>query len=198
MKITEASAAIIAGGKSRRFGSPKHQALFCGRPLIEWSIELAASLSERIILIASEKQLEQKFGLPVAEDVVPGKGPLGGILTALKHIETEWLFVLPVDMPLLKKDIYFKLWERRKNGRPVVAVSDTGIESMVSLWRRSHAALIESLIMSDQLKINVALRKLNAEEVFFPAEFSVFFSNINFKEDLGRLEKISKARGRAS
>lgn len=48
MKLT---VAIIAGGKSNRFGSPKAQALFNKKPLIDYAVKLAKSISEQVIIV---------------------------------------------------------------------------------------------------------------------------------------------------
>ncbi len=194
MKIKDASAAIIAGGKSRRFGSPKFQAKFRDKTLIEYSLRLAQNLSDQLLLIANDPELESLIEVPVFPDLIPNKGPLGGILTALSKIDTEWLFVLPVDMPLLKADVYFKLWQQRTDDKPAVATSSKGIESMVSLWHRSHRPFIEKLIRNDQLKINLALKELAAVQVHFGEESDFNFFNINFKEDIEKLERIATER----
>lgn len=191
MKIKESSAAIIAGGESRRFGSPKYMAKFRGKMLIEYSIQLAQNLTDQLLLIANDPEFETTLKLPPFSDLIPNKGPLGGILTALIKIQSDWLFVLPVDMPLLQPDIYFKLWQNRIDARPVVARSSKGIESMVSLWHRSHQSFIEKLIQQDQLKINLALKKLSAVEVHFGQQSDLNFFNINFKDDIEKLEQIA-------
>ena len=195
MKIQNTTVAIIAGGKSKRFGSPKYKAKFLGKPLIEWSLELAGTLSNNILIISQNRQLFEKYKVPVFPDRLPGKGPLGGILTALEKMSGDWLFVLPVDSPLLRPQIYLSLWEQKENLRPAVAVSKNGIESMVSLWHRSHAFTIETFIKEEKLKINLVLKALKAKEITFSlADQELIFSNINFKEDLQRLEILARNR----
>lgn len=194
MKIKEVSSAIIAGGKSRRFGSPKYQATFGGKTLIQYSVQLAQKLSEQLLVIANDPELQTRFNLPVFPDLIPNKGPLGGILTALTKMQTKWLFILPVDMPLLKPEIYFQLWQQRTDAKPVVATSSKGIESMVSLWHQSHRPFVEQLIKQGQLKINLALKELGAVQVPFGQEADFNFFNINFKEDIEKLEQIARER----
>ncbi len=188
------SAAIIAGGQSKRFGSPKPQAQFLGKSLLNWSLELAQKLSSHILLIASDIPDEHGDKWSVFKDIIPDKGPLGGILTALKYMPTDWLFILPVDMPLLKPAIYYRLWEERVTNKPVVAVSNSGIESMVSLWHRSNSSVIEQSIRSNKLKINQILRELKATQVSFADQFPLSFFNINFEEDIVFLEAQVKNR----
>ncbi len=188
------TAAIIAGGQSKRFGSPKYRAQFAGKTLLDWSLQLAQTLSASVLVVSNDQRLAKEQRFPVYADVMPGKGPLGGILTALVKMSTEWLFVLPVDMPLLQAEVYQTLWENKSDQRPVVAVSENGVESMVSLWHQSNAQTIKRLLLAGQLKIHYALKTLQAIEVSFSTDSKLLFSNINFQEDLQRLEKFLQNR----
>ncbi|NOX89967.1 MAG: molybdenum cofactor guanylyltransferase, partial [Calditrichaeota bacterium] len=131
----------------------------------------------------------------VYRDIIPGCGPLGGIYTALNNFDSDWLAVLPVDMPLLDAEIYFHLWKQREDQRPVVAKTKKGIESMVSLWHKSNLSFIEERIKIRQWSIYRVLNEMNAVQVNFPPEKQIQFFNINYKEDLELLKSIRKSGG---
>ena len=186
--LKDCSVAIIAGGQSKRFGSPKYRAKIGRLRLIDMAVSLARQLSPDIMIISGLEAIKKEFALPVFADRFPRCGPLAGIHSALIHATTEWVAVLPVDMPLLKAEFYFRLYEQRKNNTPIVAETDKGIEPMVSLWPRSAIPAIERALKDKQFKIHFVLQALSAVHVLFPKEESIHFFNVNFKSDLNLIK----------
>ena len=186
--LKDCSVAIIAGGQSKRFGSPKYRAKIGRLRLIDMTVSLARQLSPDIMIISGLEAIKKEFALPVFADKFPRCGPLAGIHSALIHATTEWIAVLPVDMPLLKAEFYFSLYEQRKHNTPIVAETDKGIEPMVSLWPRSAIPTIERALKDKQFKIHFVLQELSAVHVLFPKEESIHFFNVNFKSDLNLIK----------
>ena len=190
MQRLPCSVAIIAGGQSKRFGSPKYQAKIGDLRLIDFSLHLARDLSSEIMIISGLPEIRQAFTLPVFDDVFPQCGPLGGIHSALLHGTRDWLAVLPVDMPLLKSEFYHTLWENRRGNVPLVAKTAKGIEPMVSLWPRTVLPAIERALSGGRFKIHELLEKLSAVQVFFSPEDTIHFFNVNFRDDLERMQEL--------
>lgn len=88
--------AVLAGGRSTRFGSDKALALLDGKPLIEHAIDALAAQADAVIVCGREG------GIP--DRPAPDLGPLGGINAAL-HAAAEQQFdavlTCPCDLPLL-------------------------------------------------------------------------------------------------
>jgi molybdopterin-guanine dinucleotide biosynthesis protein A len=78
---------LLAGGESRRFGSPKADALFEGETLQEraWGL-LGDACDERILVGPGDD---------------PGTGPVAAIAAGLRRATHEVAVVIPVDMPRL-------------------------------------------------------------------------------------------------
>ncbi len=190
MEQNECTVAIIAGGKSRRFGRPKYQAQIAGRRLIDFALDVALQLSPEVLIVSGLESIKNAFDLPVFDDEFPNCGPLGGIHAALKRMRTKWLAVLPVDMPLLKAEIYHELLKHRGGKGPVVAKTSKGVEPMVSLWPRSALDVIEHALQTKQFKIHDVLDSLAATEVPFPPDESIHFFNVNFESDLRLIAKV--------
>ena len=90
--------AILAGGRSRRFGSDKAVALLHGRPLIEHALAALARQADAVIVCGRE------WGDWVPDRPGPGLGPLGGLNAALyAAAERGFDAVLsaPCDVPAL-------------------------------------------------------------------------------------------------
>lgn len=76
-------AAILAGGRSRRFGASKPLAELDGVPLIQWVRRAVSRVVPEPVVIANEPAPFRGLGMAVRPDAVPGAGPLGGIHAAL-------------------------------------------------------------------------------------------------------------------
>jgi 2-C-methyl-D-erythritol 4-phosphate cytidylyltransferase len=60
---------VVAGGSGERFGRPKQFALLAGRPVVQWAVEAARTVSEGVVLVLPEAALADRFG---ADEVVAG------------------------------------------------------------------------------------------------------------------------------
>lgn len=192
------TAAIIAGGKSRRFGSPKALAVLRNITLIDYAIHTARAISEEIVISYGEDNLFAGKTIPVIQDLIPGCGPLGGIYTVLLHAKTPWVAALPCDLPLLDSRVYEVLFAARRDDCPVVALSERGVEPLVSIWPQNLAEVLREFIQNGEFTMYKVVRELKAVEVDIPSQLpgyrAEFFLNVNREEDLDRIRKIVQER----
>ncbi|WP_293170053.1 molybdenum cofactor guanylyltransferase [Oceanithermus sp.] len=128
--------AVLAGGRSRRFGQDKARYRWRGRPLMGWVLESLAAAEERFIVAG---RAYPEFGLPVHPDLLPGADSLSGIHSALHHARHDWVAVAACDLPYLVPEYWAYLLERaqRTHGGAVVAEGPSGwIEPLAALYRR--------------------------------------------------------------
>jgi molybdopterin-guanine dinucleotide biosynthesis protein A len=81
---------LLAGGESRRFGSPKADAILDGETLRDRAWRLLGDACDERILVGP------------GDD--PGTGPVAAIAAGLRRASHELAVVIPVDMPLLTVD----------------------------------------------------------------------------------------------
>jgi molybdopterin-guanine dinucleotide biosynthesis protein A len=90
--------AVIAGGRSRRFGSDKAVALLEGRSLIDHAIAALLPVTDEVIVCGRDWP-----GLPTLPDrPAPDLGPLGGINAALADAQARGfsaVLTIGCDMP---------------------------------------------------------------------------------------------------
>jgi molybdenum cofactor guanylyltransferase len=84
------SGILLAGGESRRFGSPKAEAVFDGETLQARAWRLLGDACDERILVGP------------GDD--PGTGPVAAIAAGLRRTANDVAVVVPVDMPLLTVD----------------------------------------------------------------------------------------------
>jgi molybdenum cofactor guanylyltransferase len=194
--LDNVTAALIAGGKSTRFGSPKLLAEYRNKRLFDHALDLALTISRDTIIVGTMEPDSDLRGLPVYKDLVSGCGPLCGIYTALKYAKHDYVAILPVDMPLLSVNIYRYLYPNCTKTNPVVALSHKGLEPMVSIWPVSMIAEIEKCIKSKGYHLYKMLKRNGARELdlqtFMPGYKEEWFENINYKQELHHLIKNDK------
>jgi molybdopterin-guanine dinucleotide biosynthesis protein A len=106
---------VLAGGRSRRFGSDKAAIEVDGQSLLERTADLLRPVVRRVYVSATENQSEDPlrgaFALILDEE--PGLGPAGGLRAAHRlHPEAAWL-VVACDMPALDERVVARLVQSR-------------------------------------------------------------------------------------
>ncbi|RMF59266.1 MAG: molybdenum cofactor guanylyltransferase [Calditrichaeota bacterium] len=191
----EITVAIIAGGKSTRFGSPKALAYLGDKRLIDYALETANNLSSNVVLsVARDHPFQNILNVSFVVDVLHNIGPAGGIYSVLKYSPSPWIAVLPCDMPLLSATIYQYLWQSRRGIKPVVAQSHSGLEPLVSLWNTSIIPSFESMIRQGIFSLHKLIETFDGIIVDLPRIMEAYqphyFLNVNRKEDLNRIKEI--------
>ncbi len=193
------TSAILAGGKSSRFGSPKINARIGEHTLLEKMLQIARHISPNAMLISGRNNLALSPVTPVYPDLIPDCGPLGGIYTALYYSSLPYVCILPCDMPLLKPAIYSILCHYISDNAPVVAVSGKGIEPLVSVWPKKLLPIIHDEILGGNFPIKETLQKLQATRVDIKNHLTEYsqdiFRNINFQSDLQYIQNTGELYG---
>ncbi len=176
---------VLAGGKSSRMGEDKGLISVEGQAMVQASINLLKSVTERIIIISNNEVYEQ-FGYEVFKDILPNKGPMGGILTGLINSNTEDIICLTCDMPYLTDAVIDKLITYSEEGSPTIIQYKDRLQPLVGIYNRALIPQIQSDIENDKLKILKLLDEIE-HQVLSLLENEVgskVFLNLNKKEDL--------------
>lgn len=191
--LLDVSAAILAGGRSTRFGAPKSQASVGTGQLIDYAVRLARAIATEQLVIVNPLADSISVAPSVYIDLIPNLGPVGGIYTALTVSARPWVAVLPCDMPLLRPEVYAQLYDNRLESRPVVAQSSQGLEPLVSLWPVSIQPALAVAIRTGPLALFKLLRQLDARVINISNSLDGgrhLFLNINTPEDFAVFLKI--------
>jgi molybdopterin-guanine dinucleotide biosynthesis protein A len=188
------TAAILAGGKSSRFGQPKEQATIQNRTLLEHAIDTAQEISSSVFIVSSNLSKSKYRKIFIYPDIFPDCGPIGGLYTALKFSSRPIVATIPCDMPKLPVQVYQILLQKMERNRPVVATSHQGLEPLVAIWPVSVLPVIEQNIINKNFSLRNTLRQLKSKEIYIPDCLQnyeeIFFLNINHKQDLKKLNHI--------
>jgi molybdopterin-guanine dinucleotide biosynthesis protein A len=192
------SAAILAGGKSRRFGSNKALAPWFAGHVIDAVAQAAMGACREVIIIADEPEPYSCSGLPVFPDIMPGLGPLAGLQSALRHAKAERVLLLGCDMPLLNSELLDLMWEIPTWAPIVIPVTPQGLEPLHAIYHKSLLPIVDHRINSGNLSLQSLVKDMPC---FFltPAYIQEkchaleSLSSANTPEELARLKKIACA-----
>ena len=194
------SLVIQAGGNSRRMGEDKGRKLFLGRPLIQRVVDRIAPIANEI-LVTTNRPVDYAFlNLRVVPDLIPGRGALGGIYTALASARYPIVAVVACDMPfasaaLLEAAISLLV---REEMDVVLPRSTGGLEPLHAIYRRlTCLPVVRTAIDANQLKIidwfsSVRVRELSLDEVAAIEPSGLVFRNVNTPEEFSEAELLAQ------
>ena len=182
---------VLAGGLSRRFGSPKAFACFGTGYFYERAIDALKPFCEEVIVVTREELLERfPPGVTTMTDFseVAGLGPLAGIFSVMESVEADFYAVLPCDMPYVDTSIMNEI--RKLHQGSVTAVLASGnYHPLVSIWGKELKKPILDALENEQLSVMKFLKNLDVNWIngssLIENEKHVF-TNINMPSDLER------------
>lgn len=141
---------IVAGGQSKRFGSDKARVLLGGVPMICRVADALKPVAQSVTAVASTADVYKDLGLLTIGDLCPGRGPLGGLDTALadrvaRHGE-GWLLLAGCDLAEPDVGLARTLLGHIRPGAGVVAFKGARWEPLFALYHSSiHPAVCRQL-----------------------------------------------------
>lgn len=178
---SDISTYVLAGGKSTRMGSSKANLMWHHKTFIEHIADAVIACKLEVNIIA-EKNFNQKMQVNVIPDLIPDKGPLGGIYTALKHSIFSYNLILGCDMPCISTQSIHAFISRAKYEMINIAYVQNQMQPLFALYHVNLLPDIEKAIASNELAMHKFVEK-HAYHCINMNEFAEEFRNINTKED---------------
>lgn len=180
--------AVLVGGKSTRMGRDKALIERDGQSMMQHAIELLRPHAREVLVIGDPEKYRPQHA-QVVPDNTPGKGPLGGVVTALRHARYVRVLVLACDLPNINDRLLIRL-KSALIGEvdAVVPRHPAGIEPLAAAYHR-HAidAFLENLAQ-ERLRMSDALTRVKTVHIDLrPGEDgwpNGLFANVNAPSDL--------------
>jgi len=213
--MAKRAALILAGGKARRFQSKgkkwvdKALVKLSGKPLLVHAVENVQGVVDEIAISVNDEERKAKYAQILKEYVLTDiqivideknnhiSGPTVAIMSGLKSVQADYCLTLPCDMPFVQPAVADYLFNAAE-----------GFEVVTPMWPNGR---LETLIMvlerNSGLEITNTLYRLRrprsddiprgASKILFASPMNHIttldpelksFININFKEDLNRLQ----------
>jgi molybdopterin-guanine dinucleotide biosynthesis protein A len=178
-------------------GTNKAFAEVGGVPIIERILQRIGDLGEEIILITNTPAEYAHLGLPSYADCIPGKGPLGGLYTALSEAHYPYVLVVSCDQPFLNPTLLQSLIDQREAVDVVVPLDREDYpQSMHAVYGKGCLPAIQDCLDADKLKVigffpQVRVRKISGEDIDRYDPQRISFVNVNTPDDLAEANRLA-------
>lgn len=194
------SVAIQAGGESSRMGRDKGLLPFLGQALIVRVIERVKPLADEILVTTNQPEDYKFLGLPLFEDLVPDRGALGGLYTALSAAQLANVAVVACDMPFVNPGLLELAQDRllEQGVDAVIPETDHGMEPFHAVYRREICLqAVEAALQAGKWRLiswlpAVRVAIIPGEEILRYDPQQLAFFNVNTPEDLHQAEQLAK------
>src|SRR5437016_11423974 len=144
------SAALLAGGKSRRMGQDKATMLFDGAPLWQIQLELLRKIQPRDLFVSAQTDPPWRpADVAFVADDQPSGGPLSGIAATLSRTTTDHLLVLGIDMPFMTENYVRFLCQQVQPGCGVVPVIENRAEPLAAIYPQNASPEFVNALSGD-------------------------------------------------
>ncbi len=149
---------VLIGGQSSRMGRPKHMIQINGRTWIEQTVALLGQVTSRVIIAGTGTLPESVRDCDRLVDVPNVRGPMAGILAALRWApHASWL-VTACDLPLLSLPALEWLLSTRSPGvwatLPQLKGPEDGIEPLLAHYDFRSRLPLENLASEREFSLS--------------------------------------------
>jgi len=182
---------ILAGGKSSRMGEDKALLEYNGEKFINKIADELTFFEEKIIARGNNSILTEleNASWKIVADEYPDHGPIGGLHAALKNCESDAMFVVTCDMPLITGELARKLCnEMNTTMDAVIAVSNDGkYHPLCGVYKKELCTSMEEHLKQDNNRVMAVLKKCRVKYVNLNEEESKQLANVNTRDEYEKL-----------
>jgi molybdopterin-guanine dinucleotide biosynthesis protein len=194
--------AVLAGGRSRRFGRPKATAPFLGQPLALRPARVLDAVCRDVVVVGRREELPPRFPFRVVPDRVPDAGPLGGLHAALAEAAAagdEGVVLLGCDMPLVTPGLVRQVaLEGVRSGRAAAApaLGPREVEPLCGWYGTASLPLAERRLGGEDRSLLGFLEESGAHRIprdrlGATADLDLALRSVNTPAELERLEALA-------
>ena len=168
--------------------------------MIERVLGRVAHLADEVLVTTNKPEGYRFLGLPLVPDVIPGRGALGGLYTALSAASQPLVAVVACDMPFVSLELLsFERDLLLQEGYDAAIPRTAGGTEPFHAFYRGETCLphIQAAIQADKWRVDAWYAKANVR-LLGPEETRPYdpqglaFWNVNTPEELAEAEKMAK------
>ena len=191
-RLVEASAAILAGGKSSRMGQDKSLLPVNGKPLIRHIYRQLLGQFDDILVSTNDPAKHAFLGARSVPDREPGQGPLAGIASAVEAARHERVFVVACDIPVIDLDTAKRMMVLAEDFDCVIPRSSVGHEPLFAVYRKSALPAIRAVLEAGERRISAIFPRVRTH--LFDLGPAPWYRNLNTPEDVATFLKEREGR----
>ncbi len=182
--------AVLAGGGSKRFGSPKALARIAGSTMLERILYQHRRAGLEPIIVSTSAAGLHTSGARVVPDVIAGVGPLGGVHAALAAAHdggATGVCFTPCDAPLVDAALFRALIGFSIGVDAVLPIDDSSgrVQPLFGWYSSRLVSVIESCIGDGDRSVHgfvgrvPTVRFIHSDDLVLPIAANLLFLNVN-------------------
>lgn len=181
--LTEnATAIVLAGGRSQRMGTDKSLLPIDGRPMIEHICRQLHGTFARVLISANDAEKFSFLGLDVVPDRIPDQGPLRAVASALDASDRELNLVVGCDVPRVELPVVRRMLAAAGGADAVIPVTEDGRQQpLFAVYRRSVRERMEQALASGARRLSDIYDLCHVR--FLELDHTGWFANLNTRAD---------------
>ncbi len=199
--MLQLSVVLLVGGESRRMGTDKSEIVIDSCPMWQRQLNLLRSVQPHEIFISSGKIKD--WSIPDycewVIDIIPGKGPLSGIQSAMIKASGTHLLILGIDMPMMTTSMLQKIIANTDEKMGAVAVYEGFYEPLAAIYPIEAKSYFTHFLNNDNNSLQFIIKHLIRDgfmsEINIHHDERVYFQNANTPEMLNYIIKNHTIRG---
>ena len=195
-------AAILAGGRARRFGGRDKGSLRVGGvSILDRQLAALGGVADRVLLVTRDPARHREERVHTVADLVPGAAALGGIYTALASAAADHVLVLACDLPFLTASFLGRLASLTGPGHDaIVPRSRDGLQPLCAVYARRLVAPLRRQIDAGHLKVvdflaTVRVHEIGPDALAESDPGGTLFFNVNGPSELERANELATRHG---
>jgi molybdopterin-guanine dinucleotide biosynthesis protein A len=198
MKIDNATALVLAGGRSVRMGEDKRFIQVGRHTLFDRVLDSLEPLFEEVMIsVAVESDRLPARGHRVVPDAMPNCATLGGVYSGLSASVRDWVFAVACDMPFVNSSVIRTLADARNDVDFVIARLKSRLQPMHAFYRKTCLPVLAKMAQNGDFRLQGLVSDpalhglvLTDLEVIHSAEEELSFLNVNTPEDLALARRL--------
>jgi molybdopterin-guanine dinucleotide biosynthesis protein A len=160
-----------------------------GIPIIQRICNLFRTLFSEIIIVTNEPELFLDFEARIYDDIIRGRGVLGGLYTGIFYASFPYAFCVACDMPFLKAEVIRYLMRQTQHFDVIVPKTKDGLEPLHAIYSKNCLGPIKRIMDQGKRKVldfypMVSVRTIESKEFHFLDPAMESFMNVNTPEEL--------------
>lgn len=179
---------VLVGGRSRRMGRPKQLVEVGECTMVEHVVRALSGEVDEVVLLGQGLVPETLAGFSRVGDAEGCRGPMAGILGALRAEPVACWVVAPCDLPLLRPEAVRWLVGSRRPGAWAVLPSLEGfVEPLLALYEPNARILLEDAAAAGEYSLHRLASSPRVLTAAPPAALSQSWFNANTPQEIGSL-----------
>ncbi len=174
---------------------------FLGVPLIQRLRDRFLDLGALLLLITNQPEGYRFLELPLYRDILPGRGALGGLYTALEISPPGYVGLIAADLPFASPELLRFLEQEgiRSGADAVLPCSTHGPEPLHALYdRESCLPLVRQAIENDLWRLNAwhkqaQIQLIDAQRTAAVSGGEHTFLNLNTRAEFQAAEDLARS-----